>query len=89
MEVGPIPVPAAAAPADVPYIHSPSAAHEPPVRNMSMSTASTSGSVELAARQGGESEAASSSTFAGAQVGLALIPKEGEAIASCQPSEAD
>ncbi|CAL8465566.1 g5102 [Coccomyxa elongata] len=30
MEVGPIPVPAAAAPADAPYIHSPSAAHEPP-----------------------------------------------------------
>ncbi len=72
MEVGPIPVPAAAAPVDVPYIHSPSAAHEPPVRNMSMSTASTSGSVELAARQGGESEAASSSTFAGAQVALAF-----------------
>ena len=31
-----------------PYVHSPIAAHEPPpVRNMSMSTASTSGSVEL------------------------------------------
>ena len=31
-----------------PYVHSPVAAHEPPpVRNMSMSTASTSGSVEL------------------------------------------
>lgn len=65
------PVSAAAASASVeaPYIHSPSAAHEPPVRNMSMSTASTSGSVELPARTSGESDAAAaSSTFAGAQV---------------------
>ena len=73
MEVGQIPlpldpIPVAPAPADAPYIHSPSAAHEPPVRNMSMSTASTSGSIELPPRPSMESEAASSSTFAGAQV---------------------
>lgn len=72
MEVGKFPVPsepiaAAPAPADSPYIHSPNAAQEPPVRNMSTSTASTSGSLELPPRPSTESEAAGSSTFVGAQ----------------------
>lgn len=54
-----------------PYIHSPVAAHEPPpVRNMSTSTASTSGSVELAAPSRPHEPDASQSagSFMGSQV---------------------
>ena len=54
-----------------PYIHSPVAVHEPPpVRNMSMSTASTSGSVELPTQARAHEPDASQSagTFMSSQV---------------------
>jgi hypothetical protein len=53
-----------------PYVHSPVAAHEPPpVRNMSMSTASTSGSVELPQLRSHEPDASQSvGTFMSGQV---------------------
>ena len=54
-----------------PYIHSPVAVHEPPpVRNMSMSTASTSGSVELPTKARAHEPHASQSagTFMSSQV---------------------
>jgi hypothetical protein len=35
------------APEGTPFVHSPVAASEPPIRNMSVSTASTTGSIEL------------------------------------------
>ena len=54
-----------------PYVHSPVAVHEPPpVRNMSTSTASTSGSVELPQTRAHEPDASQSAgTFMSSQVG--------------------
>ena len=62
---------------EAPYIHSPAATSEPPVRNMSVSTASTTGSIEVplqrlassAAEQPVEPGHGASSTFMGTQVG--------------------
>lgn len=52
-----------------PYVHSPVAAHEPPpVRNMSTSTASTSGSVELPLRAHEPEASQSAGTFMSSQV---------------------
>ena len=54
-----------------PYVHSPVAAHEPPpVRNMSTSTASTSGSVELPLRAHEQEPSQSAGTFMSSQVRL-------------------
>ena len=57
-----------------PYVHSPVAVHEPPpVRNMSTSTASTSGSVELPRRAHEPDASQSAGTFMSSQVGLLWI----------------
>lgn len=56
-----------------PYVHSPVAAHEPPpVRNMSTSTASTSGSVELPLRAHEPEASQSAGTFMSSQVWIHL-----------------
>lgn len=78
METG-LPAPAPIKPGhpgqiEQPYVHSPVAAHEPPpVRNMSTSTASTSGSVELPQMRPHEPAASQSAgTFMSSQVGPLL-----------------
>ena len=77
-----------------PYIHSPVAVHEPPpVRNMSMSTVSTSGSVELPTKARAHEPDASQSagTFMSSQVVsasfyLLMLQKQALSHHVCSPT---